>query len=152
MRRWTAGAAAVLLVLEALVCGLVGLVLGDAVTRQNMSLGGLSPTAMAVGAWVGNGLLALFLVVVAVLLVLIAARDRSMGRATRILLIVCVVLHAVLAAALLALSGVVAFLVLAVTLTLLVLQFFIPHGPASRAHEPGPDSAPPPEALPSPAP
>jgi hypothetical protein len=148
MRRWTAGVAAALLVLEALVSGLVGLVLGDAVTRQNMSLGGLAPTAMAVGAWVGTGLLALFLAVVAVMLVLIAVRDRSMGRATRIPLIVCAVLHAMLAAVLLALSGVVPFVVLAVTLTLLVLLLFIPH-------EPGPGPAPeptPPPALPSPAP
>ena len=145
MRRWTAGAAAVLLVLEGLASGLAGLVLGDAVTRQNMSFGGLAPSAMAAGAWVGLGLLAVFLLLVGVLLALTAARDRSMRRPTRILLIVCAVLHAVLAAALLALSGAVAFLVLAVTLTLLVLLLFMPP-------EPGPGSPTASDALPTPAP
>ena len=145
MRRWTAGAAAVLLVLEGLASGLAGLVLGDAVTRQNMSFGGLAPGAMALGAWVGLGLLAVFLLLVGVLLALTAARDRSMRHPTRILLIVCAVLHAVLAAALLALSGAVAFLVLAVTLTLLVLLLFMPP-------EPGPGSPTASDALPTPAP
>ena len=134
-----------LLVLEGLASGLAGLVLGDAVTRQNMSFGGLAPSAMAAGAWVGLGLLAVFLLLVGVLLALTAARDRSMRSPTRILLIVCAVLHAVLAAALLALSGAVAFLVLAVTLTLLVLLLFMPP-------EPGPGSPTASDALPTPAP
>ena len=147
MRRWTAGATAVLLVLEALASGLVGLVLGTAVKRQNMSFGGLAPSAMALGAWVGLGLLAVFLLVAAVAVARTAVRDRSMGRPTRILLIVCAVLHGLLAATLLALSGVAAFAVLALTLTLLVLLLFTPHEP-----DPGQGPARLPDAAPTPAP
>ncbi|WP_225446768.1 hypothetical protein [Streptacidiphilus sp. PB12-B1b] len=136
-----------LLVLEALASGLVGAVLGDAVTRQNMSFGGLAPRAMAVGAWVGLGALAVFLLVTAAAVARTALRGRSMGRPTRILLIVCAVLHGVLAAGLLALSGVSAFAVLAVTLTLLVLLLFTPHQPA-----PGPGQLLAPDAAPTPVP
>lgn len=145
MRRWTAVATAVLLVVEALVSGLVGYLLGTAVTRQDMSLGGLAPSAMAAGAWVGLGLLGVFLLLVAAVVARTGLRDRSMGRPTRILLIVCAVLHGLLAAMLLALSGVTAFAVAAVTLTLLVLLLFLPDGP---------DQAPLllPEAAPTPAP
>lgn len=122
MRTWSTVGAALLLVLEALVAGVVATVLGDAVEQQNMSLGGLAPRAMAVGAWAGLGLLAVFLLVVAAALVALLARHRAMGRPTRILLIVCAVLHGVLAALLLALSGVPAFLTLLLTLALLVLS------------------------------
>ena len=48
-----------------------------------------------------------------------------MGRPTRILLIVCAVLHGVLAAVLLALSGVVAFLAMLVMVALLVFVLLI---------------------------
>jgi len=144
MRRWTAVATAVLLVVEALVSGLVGYLLGAAVTRQDMSLGGLAPSAMAAGAWAGLGLLAVFLLLAAAVVARTGLR-RSMGRPTRILLIVCAVLHGVLGAMLLALSGVTAFAVAALTLTLLVLLLFLPD-----------DSAPAPlllpEAAPTPAP
>ena len=153
MRRWTAGAAAVLLVVEGLVLALFGLVLGDAVTRQNMSFGGLAPGAMALGAWVGLGLLAALMLLAAGVCARMAVRERSMGRPTRILLILCAVVHGVLAAVLLALSGTVPFLALMVALALLVLLLLMP--PAT-----GPDQAsgppvrrgPPPEALPTPAP
>jgi len=154
MRRWTAGAAAVLLAVEGLVLALFGLVLGDAVTSQNMSFGGLAPRAMALGAWVGLGLLAALLLLVAGVCARMAVRDRSMGRPTRILLILCAVVHGVLAAVLLALSGVVPFLELTVVLALLVLLLLMP--PATG---PDPVSAPqvrrgppPAGALPTPAP
>jgi hypothetical protein len=137
----------VLLVLEALASGLVGLVLGTAVTRQNMSFGGLAPKAMAVGAWLGLGVLAVFLLVTAAAITRTMLPDRSMGQPTRILLIVCAVLHGLLAAVLLALSGVSAFVVLAVTLTLLVLLLFTPPSP-----DPGPGPVPAPDAMPTPAP
>jgi hypothetical protein len=153
MRRWTAVATAVLLAVEALVSGLLGYVLGTAVTRQHMSLGGLAPGAMAAGAWVGLGLLAVFLLLVAAVVAHLGLRDRSMGRPTRILLIVCAVLHGVLAAALLALSGVAAFLVAVVTLTLLVLLLFLPDGPGpGPLLLPEPVPAPAPGPVPTPAP
>jgi hypothetical protein len=134
MRIWTTAATVLLLVLEALFFAGVGLLLGLAVRDQNMSLGGLSPGAMASGAWVGMGLLAAFLVVVALVLARTARSGGAMGRPTRILLIVCAVLHGVLAAVLLALSGVVAFLTMLVTVGLLVLVLLIP--PAAPADAP----------------
>jgi len=145
MRRWTAVATAVLLVLEALVSGLVGYLLGALVTRQNMSFGGLAPRAMAVGAWAGAGVFAVFLLLVAVVVARTGLRDRSMGQPTRILLIVCAVVHGLFAAVLLALSGVTAFVVAALTLTLLVLLLFLPDGSA-----PSPLRLP--ERAPTPAP
>ncbi len=158
MRRWTAGAAALLLVVEGLVLALFGLVLGDAVTSQNMSFGGLAPGAMAVGAWVGLGLLAALMLLTAGVCVRMAVRDGSMGRPTRILLILCAVVHGVLAAVLLALSGTVPFLELMVALALLVLLLLMPPatGPDPASAPPvrrGPPLGPtPPEALPTPAP
>ncbi|MFC1414688.1 hypothetical protein ACEZCY_36215 [Streptacidiphilus sp. N1-12] len=121
MRIWATIGAALLLVLEALVTSVLALVLGIGIKRQNMSLGGLEPDRMALGVWVGLGTLAGFLVVVGAVLAIMAARRRAMGRPTRILLIVCAVLHAVLAAVTLALSGVLVFVVLIVTLGFLVL-------------------------------
>lgn len=151
MRIWATIGAALLLVLEALVTGVLAVVLGIAVERQNMSLGGLAPHRMAMGVWVGLGALAGFLVLVAVVLAFTGARRRAMGRATRILLIVCAVLHAVLAAVTLALSGVLAFTVLIVTLGFLVLVIQL--GPGSP-QEPGTESGPGPgrDAVPTPAP
>jgi hypothetical protein len=121
MRIWATVGAALLLALEALVTGVLGLVLGLGVERQNMSLGGLAPHAMAIGVWVGLGALTGFLVLVGAVLAFTGARGRAMGRATRILLIVCAVLHAVLAAVTLAMSGVLVFVVLVLTLGFLVL-------------------------------
>ncbi|MFC1417006.1 hypothetical protein [Streptacidiphilus cavernicola] len=134
MRIWAAFGAALLLLLEALVTTVLALVLGLGIKRQNMSLAGLAPSGMALGVWVGLGALAGFLVLVALLLAFTGARRRAMGRPTRILLIVCAVLHALLAAVTLALSGVLAFVVLIVTLGFLVL--LIQLGPAQ------PDAAP----------
>ena len=121
MKIWATIGAALLLVLEALVTSVLAVVLGIGIKRQNMSLGGLEPGRMALGVWVGLGTLAGFLVVVGAVLAIMAARRRAMGRPTRILLIVCAVLHAVLAAVTLALSGVLVFVVLIVTLGFLVL-------------------------------
>ena len=142
MRIWTAVATVLLLVLEALFFAGVGLLLGLAVRDQNMSLGGLSPGAMAVGAWVGMGLLAVFLLLVALVLARTARSGGAMGRPTRILLIVCAVLHGVLAAVLLALNGVVAFVAMLVMVGLLVMVLLIP--PAEPV-----DAPPKPAAAPS---
>jgi len=139
MRIWAAVGAALLLMLEALVVSVLAVVLGIGIKRQNMSLGGLAPGGMAMGVWVALGVLAAFLVVVAVVLAFMAARRRAMGRPTRILLIVCALLHAVLAAVTLALSGVLAFVVLIVTLGFLVLLIQLG---SVRAQDPAPDAVP----------
>jgi hypothetical protein len=133
MRIWATAGAALLLAVEALVTGLLAVVLGLAVKAQNMSLGGMSPQRMALGAWVGLGLLAGFLLLVAVVLAFTAVRRRAMGRPTRILLIVCAVLHGVLAALALALSGTLAFVVLVTTLGFVVLVIQLRPEPAAES-------------------
>ncbi|SEL09971.1 hypothetical protein [Streptacidiphilus jiangxiensis] len=142
MRRWTAVAATVLVVLEAGVSALAALILGGVANRQHMQFAGVSYRAMADAAYLGLGLQAAFLLVVAGVLVRVAirAQDRAFGRPTRFVLIGAAVFHAVLAAIVLALSGVWTFLVVALTLTLLVLLFFtrpeqgpVPSAPAAPA-------------------
>lgn len=142
MRRWTAVTTLVLLVLEAGVSAVVALVVGKAADYQHMSLGGLPTSAMATGAYVGFGLQAAFLLLIAVLLLRVAIRDAAPGRFTRIALIGAAVFHGVLAAVLLALSGVWTFLVVAVTLTLLVLILFIPAEGRSQPPAPSAPAAP----------
>ncbi|MEY9849290.1 hypothetical protein [Streptacidiphilus sp. MAP5-3] len=153
MRRWTAVATLVLLVLEAGVSAVVALVVGKAADYQHMSLGGVPTSAMASSAYVGFGLIALFLLLVAALLLRVALRDVAPTKVERIVLILAAVLHGLLAAVLLALSGVWVFVPLAVTLTLLVLILFIPSdGPRQpSAREPSPTLPPslPPQGGPS---
>jgi len=128
VRRGIAAATAVVLVLDALTIALVNWILGLAVRRQQMSLGGLRTDAMAVGSWVAGGVFALFLLCCAVLVARIALRDRMSGRFGRIVLIVCAVVHGVVGAAVVGLVGWYAFLVMMVVLALLVatLLFYAP--------------------------
>ncbi|SEF78424.1 hypothetical protein SAMN05216223_1022 [Actinacidiphila yanglinensis] len=136
MRRGIAGATAVVLVLDALTIALVNWILGLAVRRQRMSLGGLHAHAMALGSWVAGGVFALFLLCCAVLVARIALRDRMAGRVGRIVLIVCAVIHGVLGAAVVGLVGWYAFAVMMVILALLVgtLLLYAPEDePASQA-------------------
>ncbi|SDN32963.1 hypothetical protein [Actinacidiphila guanduensis] len=120
MRRLLAVGAAVVLVLEALTVAFANWILGLAVRRQNMSLAGSKPDAMAVGAWVAGGVFALFLLVCAGLVVRIAVRDAMVGRVWRIVLIVCAVIQGVMGAAVVGLVGWFAFVALMVVLALLV--------------------------------
>jgi MFS family permease len=113
-------ATAVVLVLDALGIALVNWILGIAVRRQQMSLGGLPYHSMAIGSWVAGGIFALFLLCCAVLVARIALRDRMSGRFGRIVLIVCAVVHGVLGAAVVGLVGWYAFAVMMVILALLV--------------------------------
>jgi hypothetical protein len=115
-----ATATAVVLALEALVLGLVNLVMGLAVRHQSMSLAGLRPGAMAAGAWAAGALLALLLLAGAAVLALVGVRGTRPGRAGRALLLVCVLLHVVLAVLAAALVGWGAFVAVVVALGLLV--------------------------------
>jgi hypothetical protein len=126
------------LVLDALTIALVNWILGLAVRRQRMSLGGLHAHAMALGSWVAGGVFALFLLCCAVLVARIALRDRMAGRFGRIVLIVCAVIHGVLGAAVVGLVGWYAFAVMMVILALLVgtLLLYAPED------EPAPQAAP----------
>ncbi|MFF4649551.1 hypothetical protein [Streptomyces sp. NPDC001380] len=142
MRRAVLVAAAVLLLAEALVFAVLGLVMGLAVRKQSMSIGGLSTDAMAVGAWVGQGLLAAFLLVCAV----VAARaglsgagrrhggaPRGAGRLARGLLVGCAVLHGLLAAVLLGLAGWAVFIGLTLVLAVVVLAVLVLREPPAGA-------------------
>lgn len=128
-------ATAVVLVLDALTIAAVNWILGVAVKRQEMSLGGLPTHAMAVGSWVAGGVFALFLLCCAVLVARIALRDRMAGRVGRIVLIVCAVVHGVVGAAVVGLVGWYAFAVMMVILALLVgtLLMYAPDEPSEPA-------------------
>ena len=120
MRRGTAIATAVVLVLEGLAIAFLNWLLGLIVQKQKMSMGGVSHTSMAVGSWVAGGLFGLFLVLCAVLVLRIAVRDEMTGRFSRIVLIVCAVVHGVVGAVVVGLVGWAAFVAMMVVLGLLV--------------------------------
>lgn len=138
MRRSVAVAAAVLLVLEAFGFAFVNWIMGIAVRHQQMSLAGLDPDAMAVGAWAAGVLMALFLIGCAVVLVRMAQRDRAPGRFGRIVLIVCAVTHAVLGAGLAAPVGWAAFVGMMVILGFVVLALVLYAGEEAPAAGPAP--------------
>lgn len=141
MRRPIATAAAVALVVEALVIAFVNLVLGLAVKRQSMSLGGLAPAAMSTGAWVAGALFGLYLVVCAAIVARTAVRDRAPGRVPRIVLIVCAVVHGVVGAAVVGIVGWLAFGAMMVILALLVatlMSYPAPAAPGELATPTGP--------------
>ncbi|SEO90363.1 hypothetical protein SAMN05216267_105332 [Actinacidiphila rubida] len=120
VRRGMAAATAVVLVVEGLAIAFLNWLLGLIVQKQEMSMGGISHTSMAVGSWVAGGLFGLFLVVCAALALRIALRDRMAGRLGRIVLIVCAVVHGVVGAVVIGLVGWAAFVGMMVILGLLV--------------------------------
>ncbi|MFI1199192.1 hypothetical protein K2224_10770 [Streptomyces sp. BHT-5-2] len=119
-RRPAALVVAVLLVLEAAGVLLLNWILSIVVDRQQMSLAGLRPGAMSVGAWAGGAVLALFLLCCAAVLAYGALRDRAPGRLARIALICCAVVQGVVGALCVGLVGWPAFAGMAVLLALLV--------------------------------
>jgi hypothetical protein len=125
MRRATVAATAVALVIEAFVIAFVNLVLGLAVKRQSMSLGGLATGAMSTGAWVAGGLFAVFLLVCAAIAARVALKDRAPGRIGRLVLLVCAVVHGVLGAVVVGMVGWLAFLAMMVILALLVATLLL---------------------------
>jgi hypothetical protein len=125
MRKTVLTTAAVLLIVEGLVLGLVGIVLGVAVNQQSMSFGGLDPALMALAAWIGQGVLAVAFVVAGVLVARAAARGAAAGTLTRVLLLIACVVNGVLGAAMLALMGVGVFVVLILLLALFVAAFLL---------------------------
>ncbi|MDX3071997.1 hypothetical protein ACIP98_04680 [Streptomyces sp. NPDC088354] len=153
MRRSVAATAAVVLVLEAFGFAVVNWVMGIAVEHQQMSLGGLKPSAMAAGAWAAGVVMALFLIGCAIVLARAAVRDRAPGRLGRILLIVCAVTHGVLAAGLAAPVGWAAFVGMVVIMGLVVLSLLLYAGgeapAAPAADQPGGSTPPPPPVAPA---
>lgn len=120
-RRPVAWVAAIVLIVEALGIVFLNWFLGLVVDHQEMSLAGLDPRAMSVGAWVAGGLFGLYLVVCAVILARAAIRDRAPGGFGRILLISVAVVHGLLGAFSIGLVGWLAFVFMMVVLALIVL-------------------------------
>jgi hypothetical protein len=135
MRRGVAATAALVLVLEAFGLAFINWVMGLAVRHQEMSLAGLDPTAMAVGAWVAGGLLALFLIGCATVLARTARYDRAPGRLGRVLLILAAVMHVVLGAAVVGLVGWPAYVLMMVIFGLVVLSLFMYGSPDTSGED-----------------
>ncbi|MDX3214648.1 hypothetical protein PV318_03680 [Streptomyces sp. ME02-6991-2B] len=149
MRRSVAVAAAVLLVLEALGFALVNWIMGIVVRHQQMSLAGLDPGVMAVGAWAAGVVMALFLAGCAVVLARMAWRDRAPGRFGRMVLVVCAVTQGALGAGLAAPVGWAAFAGMMVILGFVVAALVLYAGrtpAAGQGDEPGGSTPPPPVA------
>ncbi|MFJ9039249.1 hypothetical protein ACIRF8_21960 [Streptomyces sp. NPDC102406] len=120
-RRPVAWVAAIVLLAEALGIVVVNWILGLVVDGQDMSLAGLDPGAMSVGAWIAGGAFGIYLVLCAFVLARAAATDRSPGTVGRILLISAAVVHGLLGAFCVGLLGWPAFVLMMVVLALIVL-------------------------------
>ncbi|MGP3966993.1 hypothetical protein [Streptomyces sp. 6N223] len=131
-RRCVAATAAAVVLAAGVVVGMVHLVLGMAVDRQEMEVAGLSTTAMSLSTWTAGGLLAAFLLLCAGLLGRTCVTDRPPGRGVRALLVGAAALHAVLATLAVGLAGWLVFggLMLVFGLILLTLTLY-PSAPAA---------------------
>lgn len=132
VRRPVAVIAALVLFAEAVGIVIINVVLGTVVKNQDMSLAGTDPGVMSKGTWVLGGVSGLFLVLCGVLLLLTGIRDRAPGRAARIVLICCAVIHGVLGALTVGLVGWTAFVFMMVVLGLIVLTL-VAYGSADEA-------------------
>ena len=113
--------AAVVVFGAAVLLGLLQWILGLVAEKQEMSVGGVSATAISVSAWVGGAVLALFLLLCGVLLARVSVTDRPPRRLARVALVGGAVLHAVLGALAVGLVGWSAFAGLMVVFGLIVL-------------------------------
>ncbi|WP_326658396.1 hypothetical protein [Streptomyces sp. NBC_00385] len=148
VRRPVAFIAALVLFAEAVGIVIINVVLGTVVKNQDMSLAGTDPGVMSKGTWVLGGVSGLFLVLCGVLLLVAGIRDRAPGRAARIALIGCAVVHGVLGALTVGLVGWAAFALMMVVLGLIVLTL-VAYGPADG--EPAAGAEPEQPAAPAPA-
>ncbi|MFD3332717.1 hypothetical protein ACFWV1_08695 [Streptomyces sp. NPDC058700] len=121
VRRPIALVTAAVLLLEAPGVIVVNAVMARFVKAQSMSLDGMDPGAMYTGTWALGVVSGIALAVCALVAFLAGVRDRRPGRAARVLLIGCAVVHGVLAAVAVGLLGWAAFTFLVVVLGLVVL-------------------------------
>lgn len=141
MRRTGAAVAGAALLVEAVGLAVVHFILGSVVDRQDMSLAGLDSGVMS-GSTRGAGVaIGLYLLCCGAVSLSVAVRDRAPGRAGRILLVSCAVLHAVLAAVAVGLVGWAAFAGLMVVFGLIVLTL-TGEGAAAGQAEGGAEPAP----------
>ncbi|OIV38588.1 hypothetical protein BIV57_04860 [Mangrovactinospora gilvigrisea] len=133
LTRLAAGAAGVLLGCEAFALAAGAAVLGVAAGDQHMKMGPIGDGMISGGAWVGGGIAAVLLLLVAVRLILLAVRLRPLRRMGRIVLVASLVVQALLAAFAFGGSGWTAFGVLAVVVLLIgVVLFAAPPPGAAR--------------------
>ncbi|AVZ74949.1 hypothetical protein SLUN_24975 [Streptomyces lunaelactis] len=142
-RRPVAVVAAIVLLVEAVGIVVINGILATFVDKQSMSLADLDPDAMVTGTWVMGGVFGLYLAACGVVLLLAGLRDRAPGRAARILLISCAIVHGVLGALTVGLVGWDAFAFMMVGLGLIVLTL-VAYGKrdAPRDSEPKSEPAP----------
>ncbi|MGY3680183.1 putative membrane protein [Streptomyces sp. TE33382] len=121
VRRPVAVVTALVLFGEAVGIVFINAVLATVAENQNMSLAGMDPEAMSTGTWVMGGVSGLLLVLCGLVALVAGIRDRSPGRAGRVALIGCAVVHGVLGALTVGLVGWAAFAFMMAVLALLVL-------------------------------
>jgi hypothetical protein len=121
VRRPVAWIVAVVLFAEALGVAALNWFLGIVVDRQDMSLAGLDPDAMALSSKTGGIVFGLYFALCALAALLVALRDRPPAGAGRVLLISAAVVHGLLGAFAWGLVGWGAFLFMVAVLGLVVL-------------------------------
>ncbi|MET9773045.1 hypothetical protein ABZ023_02110 [Streptomyces sp. NPDC006367] len=121
VRRPVAWTVAVVLFAEALGVVALNWLLGTVVDRQDMSLAGLDPEAMAVSSKIGGIVFGLYFALCALAALLVALRDRPPAGPGRTLLISAAVVHGLLGAFAWGLVGRGAFLFMVAVLGLVVL-------------------------------
>ncbi|MFD9796739.1 hypothetical protein ACFWXK_37980 [Streptomyces sp. NPDC059070] len=129
-RRTVAVVAAIVLLGEAIGMALINWILGRVVHQQSMSMGGIDSATMANATYAMGAVVGLYLGLCAVLLLLVAVRDRAPGRFGRIVLITCAVVHGVLGALTVGLIGWAAFAFMMLVLALIVLALLLNAPPA----------------------
>lgn len=120
LRRWVSGAAALIIVVEAIGVVLLNIFLGMVVKHQQMSLAGLPSRAMSLSTDIAGVLFGLYLLLNAAVLIRTALKDAAPTGLWRILLISAAVVHGLLGAFAVGLVGWSAFLFMMVVLALLV--------------------------------
>ncbi|MFE2147540.1 hypothetical protein ACFXA3_38425 [Streptomyces sp. NPDC059456] len=142
LRRLVAGLAAIVLVAEAAVLVLVHLVLGRTTRNQSMSIAGMDPDVMSTATYAMGAGIGAFLLLCAVLLAVVAVRDRAPGTFARVVLVTAAVTHGLLGAVAAGLVGWGAFTVTMVILCLLVLTLTLYAAQDEGTATPGATGAP----------
>ncbi|MFG2871630.1 hypothetical protein [Streptomyces sp. NPDC048338] len=120
-RRPIALVTAAVLLLEAPGIVALNAVMARFLEVQSMSLDGMDPDAMVTGTWALGIVSGALLALCALVALLAGVRDRRPGRAGRILLVGCAVVHGVLGAVTVGLIGWGAFAFMVLVLGLIVL-------------------------------
>ncbi|MFF9621802.1 hypothetical protein [Streptomyces griseosporeus] len=143
VRRPVAWVVAVLLFAEAVGIAAVNWFLGVVADRQQMSLAGIDPDAMATSSKIGGVVFGLYFALCGLVALVVAVRDRAPAGLGRILLISAAVVHGLLGAFAWGLVGWTAFLFMMAVLGLIVLLLMTYDGQGAAAAGPAaPDTDP----------